>query len=271
MNSIARQPLFTRENNEWHPAPPAMGPFGGLHGGVVSGLLTGELESLAYAKGHGSAISAQVYLLRPAPLTACETRPSAVREGARVAVFKNELWANGKLQAKASMSFLKPLEAGRPVRNICESLHGNIPREILVNPEPMVPWRFAEPTITDRLATYVDAVDIRRDGHGTVWVRSKNPLFAHETPFATTMSFADFSTVFSVVESGTRPEAGGWPNADLAMHLSRLPVGPWIGVKPRSDWFPDGRGVTEAEIYDVYGRIGRSTQAVVLASPPDAG
>jgi len=91
-------------------------------------------------------------------------------------------------------------------------------------------------------------------------------LFSTPTPCASTISFADFSTLFSVVTAGTRPDAGGWPNADLSVHLARLPEGPWVGLRTRSDWFSDGRGVTEAEIWDVHGRIGRSTQAVVLTS-----
>lgn len=269
MNIAPTQPVLSQTDKLWHPTPQAMGPFGGLHGGVVSGLLTGELEQIAREAGHGLAISAQVYLLRPAPLTASETRPVAVREGGRVAVFENELWANGKLQAKASMCFLKALAGDARIGNLTDEMRGSVLDKVLgapnVDPEQMEPWVFSTPVPKDKPTTYVDAVDIRRDGKGTVWVRSKRPLLPFETPFATTLSFADYATVFSVVESGTRPHASGWPNADLAMHLSRMPVGPWIGVKPRSDWFPDGRGVTEAEIYDAYGRIGRSTQVAVLS------
>ena len=114
-------------------------------------------------------------------------------------------------------------------------------------------------------ASFLNAVDIREDEDGTIWMRATRPLFEEATPFSSTISFADFSTLFSVVATGARPNAGGWPNADLSMHLSRLPVGPWVGIKTRSDWFADGRGVTESEIHDVYGRIGRSTQTVVLA------
>eukprot|EP00435_Cladocopium_sp_Y103_P077838 s1_g1577.t1 len=238
MNAPTSSAVFTPENGKWRPAPQSMGPFGGMHGGAVSGLLTGELEKLAKDAGHGPAISATVYLVRPAPATLVETRPVAVREGGRVAVFENELWANGKLQAKASMCFLKGVPEGSEISGMPDAIQGSVPAAPLLDPE---------------------------EDDGTIWIRATRPLFDEATPFASTISFADFSTLFSVVATGDRPNAGGWPNADLSMHLSRLPVGPWVGIKTRSDWFADGRGMTESEIHDVYGRIGRSTQAVVLA------
>lgn len=257
-------PIFTRQDDGWNPAPQAMGPFGGLHGGAVSGLLTGEMETMATAAGHGPAISAAVYLLRPAPLTLSETRPAPVREGGRVAVYENELWANGKLQAKASMCFLRPLADGASVTDMPSDIAGATIGTPLLDPGTFPKWKF--PRASDA-QSYLHAVDVREDGDGTIWIRALQPLFGEATPFASTISFADFSTLFSVVATGERPNAGGWPNADLSVHLARLPDGPWIGLRTRSDWFADGRGVTEAEIWDVHGRIGRSTQAAVLTLP----
>ncbi|WOF75970.1 thioesterase family protein [Parvibaculaceae bacterium PLY_AMNH_Bact1] len=265
MNAPSNSAVFTPENGKWHPAPQSMGPFGGMHGGAVSGLLTGELEILASKAGHGPAISAAVYLLRPAPATLVETRPTAVREGGRVAVYENELWANDKLQAKASICFLKGVPDGSEITGISEAIQGSVPDTALLDPADVPKWQFPREPMAE---SFLNAVDIREDEEGTIWIRATRPLFDEATLFASTISFADFSTLFSVVATGGRPNAGGWPNADLSMHLSRLPVGPWIGIKTRSDWFSDGRGMTESEIHDVYGRIGRSTQAVVLAPAP---
>lgn len=262
MNAPISPPIFSRFENGWTPAPQCMGPFGGMHGGAVSGLLTGELETLAAAAGHGPAVSAAVYLLRPAPSGFVETRVTPVREGARVAVFENELWAADKLQAKASMCFLKPVPPEKSIANMPAPLLGSDTGDVLLDPADLDAWHFPLQSMSE---SYLKAVDIRDDGNGMIWMQAVQPLFAEATPFASTISFADFSTLLSVVSTGDRPDAGGWPNADLSLHLSRLPVGPWIGLRTRSDWFPDGRGVTESEIHDVYGRIGRSTQAVVLA------
>jgi len=265
MNAPTSSAVFTPQKGKWHPAPQSMGPFGGMHGGAVSGLLTGELEQMAGHAGHGPAISAAVYLLRPAPATLVETRPVAVREGGRVAVYENELWANDKLQAKASMCFLRPVPEGSEITGISDAILGSTPGTPLLDPADAPAWKFPRQPMAE---SFLNAVDIREDTDGTIWIRATRPLFEKATPFASAISFADFSTLLSVVATGGRPNAGGWPNADLSLHLSRLPVGPWVGIKTRSDWFPDGRGVTESEIHDVHGRIGRSTQAVVLAPAP---
>jgi len=262
MSAAAATAIFTRQGECWRPAPQCMGPFGGMHGGAVSGLLTGELEMMAADAGHGPAISANIYLLRPAPSTLVETRPRALREGARVAVYENELWAGGKLQAKASMCFLKALPDSQAIAAMPDAIAGTLVGEPLLDPSELAEWDFPRAPMAQ---SYLNAVEIRDDGKGMIWIRAKQPLFSAPTPCASTISFADFSTLFSVVATGTRPEAGGWPNADLSVHLARLPDGPWIGQRIRSDLFADGRGVTEAEIWDVHGRIGRSTQAVVLA------
>ncbi len=267
MNATTSTAVFTPIDGKWQPAPQSMGPFGGMHGGAVSGLLTGELERLARAAGHGPAVSATVYLVRPAPATLVETRPTAVREGGRVAVYENELWANDKLQAKASMCFLKGVPEGSEITGISDMIQGSVPGSAILDPADVPKWQFPREPMAQ---SFLNAVDIREDAEGTIWIRATHPLFDAATPFASTISFADFSTLFTVVATGGRPNAGGWPNADLSLHLSRLPVGPWVGIKTRSDWFPDGRGVTESEIHDVYGRIGRSTQAVVLAPAPSA-
>lgn len=262
MNAYTTAPVFTREEKGWMPAPQSMGPFGGMHGGAVSGLLTGELETMAREAGHGPAVSATVYLLRPAPSSLVETRPSALREGGRVAVYENELWANGKCQAKASMCFLKGVPDTHKIKGIPSAIAGSAPDAPAADPSALPAWVFPRMPTAE---SFLNAVDVRDDGAGTIWLRATKPLLGDATPFASAISFADFSTLFSVVATGERPEAGGWPNADLSLHLSRLPEGPWVGLRTRSDWFEDGRGVTESEILDVHGRIGRSTQAVVLA------
>jgi hypothetical protein len=53
-------PIFDAgsEPGTWHPSPLAAGPFAGLQGGAIAGLLIGEVEALARADGEQ--LSAQV-------------------------------------------------------------------------------------------------------------------------------------------------------------------------------------------------------------------
>lgn len=78
------------------------------------------------------------------------------------------------------------------------------------------------------------------------------------------VAVADMPTLFTVTDAGERPNASGWPNAGLSLHPARAPAGPWTGIAQRGTWHGDGRGMTESEIFDAYGRIGRSCQSVVL-------
>jgi hypothetical protein len=52
----------------WRPSPLAAGPFAGLQGGAVAGLLTAELEAMGSEKGWGCPLSATAWSLRPAPM-----------------------------------------------------------------------------------------------------------------------------------------------------------------------------------------------------------
>ncbi|MGD1935543.1 MAG: thioesterase family protein [Candidatus Phaeomarinobacter sp.] len=248
----AGNPVVRRVDGKWCPTPCAMGPFGGLHGGVVSGLLSSELEEMGIANGWGQPVSATAYLVRPAPLEDFETKTEIVREGARLTVVENSLIAGGKLRSKVSMAFLQDVPVPGMVPHIDEPS----------DPDALTGWDF-QPVFTTQ--TYLSAVEVRDDRDARmVWVRPKQPLISTPTPFGQTIAIADYATLFVTYLDGERPKAGGWPNADISLHLSRLPEGEWIGVRPRSSWHPNGTGFTEAEIFDTRGWIGRSGQSVAL-------
>ena len=256
-------PVFRREGDIWQANPKAQGPFGGMHGGAVAALSIGEMEAMAAERGWGALVSANLYLLRPLPLEGISSRMTPVREGGRVAVIENELWAGGKLQAKASACFQQPLSI--------DGLPG-APDGFLFDPESFPKWeRPGFLTASGTNQGFLDLVDIRdtthADGTRAKWFRLKQPFHDTPTPFSAAMAVADVSTLFTVTDAGKRPNAGGWPNADLSFHLSRAPKGTWIGVAQRGSWHGDGRGLTESEIFDVHGRIGRSCQSVVLLPP----
>lgn len=258
--SIDNPPVFRREGDVWSAQPQAQGPFGGMHGGAVAALCVGEMEAMAAVRGLGAPVSATLYLLRPLPLNGISSRITPLREGGRVAVVESELWADGKLQAKASACFQKPLDiSGLP----------GAPDAPVFEPESFAKWErpaFFKSTNTNQ--GFLDLCDIRdathEDGTRAKWIRLKQDFHESPTPFSAAMAVADVSTLFTVTDAGERPNASGWPNADLSLHLARAPIGPWIGIAQRGTWHGDGRGMTESEIFDAYGRIGRSCQSVVL-------
>jgi hypothetical protein len=244
-------PLFSRDGNGWQPHPEAIGPFRGLHGGAVSGLIVAEMERRAREEGLGLVLSASVLLLRPAPVAALELSTELLRKGGRSSALETTLTAAGRLIAKGTASCVAPHRAtGAPAEP---------PRPVAA--EALPPWPL-KPRFAHR--TLFDALDLRIDGEGAKWGRLMRPLVPHGASLALAFAIADNGQPFSLEQPGELLKRYTFPNIDIAIHAARPPVGPWIGVKARSDWRPEGMGLTESELYDAQGRFGRACQTIVL-------
>jgi acyl-CoA thioesterase len=242
--------LFRHEADAWHPHEEAGGPFGGLHGGAVSGLLLAIMERAARERAMGAALSASVLLLRPAPMAPLSTAIEVLRQGGRVGVLEASLVAEGKLIAKATASFVTELPVeGAPAT-------GDEPYDPASLPVWPVIRRFPHKTL-------FDALDIRVDGVGGHWGRLKRPLLDSPSPLADAFAVADCATAFYLAHRKIMPR-WGFPNLDIALHLSRPPEGAWLGVDAQSDWRPEGRGITQSQLRDTRGPIGRACQSIVL-------
>jgi hypothetical protein len=54
-------------------------------------------------------------------------------------------------------------------------------------------------------------------------------------------------------------------NPDLMLYVEREPVGEWICLDSATRIATDGIGVAESVLYDERGRVGRATQALLVA------
>jgi acyl-CoA thioesterase len=243
--------IFQREGEHWLPQPEAGGPFGGLHGGAVSGLLVAEMERAAHDAQMGVMLSVSVLFLRPAPMAPLEVESRILRQGDRVGAIETELRAKDKLVAKAHASFVAALAA--------DALPEEPARPF--DPTPLPPWllepRFPHPTL-------FDVLDLRVDGTGIKWGRLLRPILTLPSTLAHVCAVADNGQPFSLRDPGTIVGRYAFPNIDLAIHVARPPVGPWVGVDARSDWRKSGMGLTESALYDEQGRFGRACQSIVL-------
>lgn len=254
--------IFEFRDGLWQSREEASGPYGGIHGGAVSGLLIGELEQKAEKAGWGTAMSAKSHLVRAASRLDLTTQTDIVKEGRRLSVIENTLNSGGKVQTKAIVTFMNDMQVGIYDQAPVDDNEDRI-KEIEQLPE----WFFMAKINrkNGKRKDFLNAVDVRQEGEDTIWARLKIPLFkGAATPLATAAAIADFSSLFSATFGGSQPDLAGWPNANLDVHLSRAPVGEWIGVKPKSYWYPHGTGLTESELYDSVGLFGRSCQTVVL-------
>ena len=53
-------------------------------------------------------------------------------------------------------------------------------------------------------------------------------------------------------------------NADLTIHLQRLPLGEWIGLDARTLLTSGGSGLAESVLHDRHGPVGRAFQTLVV-------
>ncbi len=247
------EPVFSRDGAFWEPHVEAAGAFRGLHGGAVSGLLVAAMEERARDEDWGQAMTASVLILRPAPLEKLETRIEVLRSGGRLAVLEATLWAGDKLFAKASAAFVQPISL--------PELNRVAAAPAPVDPSALPIWGARGP---QSRTTFFDALDVRDDGNGTKWGRMKRPMVPFEAPLANIFAFADNGTPYWLSGTEFWPPRWGFPNIDVVVHISRPPVGPWIGVTPESDWRDNGLGLTDSKLYDEKGPIGRACQTVVL-------
>ena len=135
----------------------------------------------------------------------------------------------------------------------------------LPSKEVHAPEDFAliEPSAVAGGVWFRDTVEMR-GAKGEFWLRSITPVASADSPMARVCAHADWASGLSRLDTFASPKLGGFPNADLSVHLSRVPVGEWIGLRPASRWFSNGMGMTDTEILDVFGPIGRACHTLVL-------
>jgi hypothetical protein len=196
--------------------------------------------------------------MRPVPVGPLEVRAEVVRPGRRVQLLEGSLLAHGvevvraralQIQAAAAASTGDDTSTPPPGPE-----HGG-PRELRAPHRPM----FAP-----------DAIEIRfvagkfGGGPATAWFRLVSPIVDGETPspLQRLAAAGDFGNGISATLS--------WDdylfiNPDLTLYVEREPVGEWIGLDSVTRISAGGVGMAESVLYDSSGRVGRATQALLVA------
>jgi len=252
-------PIFDKDASPgfWRPSPLAAGPFSGLQGGAIAGLLTAEVETLAAVRSWGIAISVSVAFLKPTPMARLRTEISALREGGRVSFVDNTLFADNDTEpcATARVTLINerrvdapPLAGARtdaadptryPERKVA-SFHGR-------------PWM-------------MDAMEARA-GDGIAWFRQTEPMIAG-APARTLSSIvgpADWAHGIARPLQNVLAD----PNPNLTVHLLRPREGDWVGIRAHATWETQrGLGLGGGTVLDVHGEIGSVSMAVALLPFP---
>ena len=240
---------------QWMPTALAQGPFSGLQGGAVAGLLAGEIELLAAEHNWGEALSVSAWFLRPTPLARLRTEITPVRAGGRISIIDNTVWAEGQDQPCAMVRVTLGIPRAIDVPGFSP------PDEPTFDPLQYPSSARAAP---HGGPWFMDAME-SRTGDGIGWFRLKEDVIVGAGSMARVLGPADwahgiFRPLANVVAD---------PNPNLTVQLLRAPCGQWIGIEPQTHWHPvTGGGIGGGLIRDCAGVIGRVSMSVALTAFP---
>lgn len=233
------------------PHPDARGPWADdmMHGRLLAGLAAWAIERDHGAEGfHPARLTVDLY--RNPRMEATTVATNVVRAGGRVRAVDAVLHVGGTEVARASSLWLRraigAVDAG--------------PRSD--------GWPAPPPEECD--VQFGGAFEVRAPlgaGFGAPmprqsWLRDTRPLVTGEalSPFVRAALAADFASPLA----NSHAQGLDHINADLTLHLGRLPHGEWIGIEVADRVAADGVSVADCRFHDAAGPIGWSTVCAVL-------
>jgi hypothetical protein len=257
--------IFFAEGECFVPTEQARGPWdpNALHGGAPAALITAALEQIEPgAELRVGRLSFE--LLRPIPMAPLMLATSIVRPGRRVQELAAELHAGDELIARAGALRVQAVTEDAAGEAASAGAETAMPP-----PSSGKPARFALDESSDQLSFAASAMEMRwlddprALGPGRVWMRLRHQLLPGEplTPLARLAATADFC---NGIGASLPFERFVFINADLTIHLQRLPEGEWIGLDARTRMYGGGPALAEGVLHDERGPLGRAFQTLVV-------
>ena len=227
------------------------------HAGPPAALLARAIEDAStIAAGQTARLSFDI--LSPVPLAPLRVETRTLRSGRRIE------------QIEATLSADKPL-----MRATAWRMRVTETPEVATPKPPPPPLRDAEFTGFDRWPgkdeiAYRDALEwhwmsgsFTEPGPACVWTRLKYPLVADTdtSPLERLLVMADAASGVSAVLDWSK-----WlfVNLDLGIHLERPPHGEWMAMDARTQIGDEGAGLCTSVLSDGLGRVGTSTQSLLV-------
>jgi len=195
-----------------------------------------------------------IEFLRPVPMHGLDAVTKVVREGRKQQILRIRLSGGGKDFVQATISRIRS-EAAAPQTEIASYI-----------PPSFGP--FISTVQSDNpLCGWLDCHQISSNAYGPgiseIWVRYRGTVLEGRpmTPLVRAGFFADFGNGIAPI---VRSEQYSYLNADISLHLARLPQGEWIHLKARTLAGGNGLAVTCTEIGDGQGQAGWSHQSLII-------
>lgn len=216
-----------------------------------------EMERLV---PNGRLVRVVVELLRPVPMAGFRVQAEVRRPGRSAIATEAEIFDEDRVYARAFGLHLRVLD------------EMDLPTAPVDVPDfsRAVPGPFPIDVTTHGLPGFTTSMEVRYDpdesqgegGPTTVWMRTV-PLLADEEP-------SGLQRLCPLADSGNGISYNAYLdrvsfiNPDLVIAVHREPVGEWLCSRVRSHWQSDGIGMSDAEIFDVEGHVGRAVQTILI-------
>jgi hypothetical protein len=257
---MSEVPVFSVADGQFVASELSRGPWdpNAQHGGAAAALIVRAFEGLPAPDGLGLARVTYEFV-RPAPVGPVEVHASVVRPGKRVQLLEASMVADGVEVVRARGLRVRAAEAG------AASVDGG--GVVPPGPEHGRPAEIRPP---HRPMFALDAIEIVfvagawGGGPCTAWFRLRSPIVGDETPspLQRLAAAGDFGNGISASLSW---DEYLYINPDLTLYVERSPVGEWICLQSETRISAGGIGVAESVLYDSRGRVGRATQALLVA------
>ncbi|HYB30116.1 MAG TPA: thioesterase family protein [Solirubrobacteraceae bacterium] len=256
---MSAEPVFEAVDGRFVATKYGRGPWdpGALHGGAPAALLVRAFERVPAPQGLSLARVTYEFM-RPVPVGPLEVNAEVVRPGRRVQLLEASIVADGVEFVRARALQVQAADAGGATDGNAPPPRGpehGQPATLRVPHRPMFAFDAIE-------VLFVDGTWGR--GPCKAWFRFRRPIVGDEPPSPLQLLAAagDFGNGISATLSW---DDYLYINPDLTLYVERAPVGEWICLDSQTRITPDGIGMAESVLYDERGRVGRATQALLVA------
>jgi hypothetical protein len=259
---VAEPVLYEVDRDRFVPTQYTAGPWSSdlQHAGPPSALLSRAIDGASEVEP-GVTARITMDILRPVPIAPLKVAVRTLRPGRRIEQLE------AVLRLAADDTELMRATAWRVLTSDLDvPLEGeNPPPAPPSESEPVtLPWWDEEIAYHAALEWRLASGSVEKPGPACVWTRLKVPLVHGEptTPFQHLLVMADAASGVSWVLDW---KDYTFPNVDFSVHMQRPVKGVWLAMDAVTRPGDEGFGQTIAILHDTTGRVGHSTQTLVIA------
>jgi len=260
--------LYVRDGAHVVPTELARGPWrrDALHGGAVAALLASALDLPGRTP-----VRVTFDLLASVPMAPLRLLVSPAEGGQRVARQTVTLLAGDVEVARAQALAIRHVDLDLPATLRPPDPFAGVAVPDLTRTRPkvrdLVGWTCFD---SDAISARTLPVELPDYAMG-IYVKLLVPVVAGEPTPSISRAAAAADYASSSLAGRMHFDSWSFMNADLTLHLSRVPADEWIGLAGTAVIDPNGSGLSVAQLFDPRGRLGQSIQSLVVESRARVG